>query len=100
MNHLKVALLQLLPENTLDGNLKKGLEYCRKAKEMGADIALFPEMWSTGYHIPDNIDELNACAVDADSEFVRSFGKLAKELNLAIGITFLVQFFFLAYQRF
>lgn len=43
MKNLKVALLQLLPVDTLEANLKKGLEYCRKAKDAGADIALFPE---------------------------------------------------------
>ena len=39
MEHLKVALLQLIPEETMAGNLQKGLEYCRRAKEMGAHIA-------------------------------------------------------------
>lgn len=89
MKNLKVALLQLLPEDTLDSNLKKGISYCRKAKSMGADIALFPEMWSVGYHIPENIAELKESAVSADSAFVNSFVQLAKELNMSIGITFL-----------
>ena len=92
MKNLKVALLQILPEETLEGNLQKGLEYCRKAKGMGADIVLFPEMWSTGYSIPEDIDKLTASAVSADSEFVDSFGKLAKELNVAVGITFLEKY--------
>ncbi|PKM88769.1 MAG: carbon-nitrogen hydrolase family protein [Firmicutes bacterium HGW-Firmicutes-10] len=92
MKSLKVALLQLMPEDTLDGNLQKGLEYCRKAKEMGADIALFPEMWSVGYNIPEDIDKLHSNALYADSAFVSSFGNLAKELNMAIGITFLEKY--------
>lgn len=92
MENLKIALLQLLPENTLDGNLQKGLQSCIKAKEMGADLALFPEMWSVGYNIPENIDELNTSAVSADGGFVGSFGRLAKELDMAIGITFLEEF--------
>ena len=92
MKSLKVALLQLLPENTLEGNMKKGMDFCRKAKAMGADIALFPEMWSSGYHIPEDIEELKAAAVSSDSEFVRSFGALAKELHMAVGITFLEAF--------
>jgi len=92
MNNLKVALMQLMPEDTMEGNLKKGMEYCRKARDMGADIALFPEMWSIGYKIPNDIDELNACAVHADSDFVSSFGILAKDLNMAIGITFLEKY--------
>lgn len=56
---------------------------------MGADIALFPEMWSNGYYIPGNIEETKADAVPADGEFVNAFSALAKELQMAIGITFL-----------
>lgn len=92
MKSLKVALLQLLPENTLEGSMKKGMDSCRKAKAMGADIALFPEMWSSGYHIPEDTEELRAAAVSSDSEFVRTFGELAKELHMAVGITFLETF--------
>ena len=44
MNLLKIALLQLAPCGTLEKNLEKGIRYCKMAKEMGADIALFPEM--------------------------------------------------------
>ena len=89
MNNLNVALLQIASTGTMEGNLKKGMEYCRKAKTAGADIALFPEMWSTGYHISENTEELKNSAVSADSEFVNAFGTLAKELDMAIGITFL-----------
>jgi predicted amidohydrolase len=92
MKNLKIALLQLLPEETLEGNLQKGIEYCRKAKDMGADIALFPEMWSVGYNIPESIDELKASTVSTDSEFVQEFSSLAKELNMAIGITILEKY--------
>lgn len=92
MENLKVALLQLMPEDTLDRNLQKGLEYCRRSKEMGADIVLFPEMWSTGYNIPKEADELKARSVSINSEFVNSFAKIAKELNMAIGITFLEEY--------
>lgn len=92
MKQLKAALLQLMPENNLEGNLQKGMRYCRKAKEMGADIAVFPEMWSVGYYIPEDIDELKAMAVSSESTFVNSFGELAKELNMAIGITFLEEY--------
>ena len=54
MNNFKVALLQILPEDTQDKNLQKGIEYCKKAAKMGADIALFPEMWNNGYEIPED----------------------------------------------
>lgn len=92
MKNLKIALLQLKPEDTIDKNLHKGLEYCRKSSEMGADIALFPEMWSVGYNIPAEVDDLKANSILADSVFVKSFAELAKELNMAIGITFLEKY--------
>lgn len=87
MESLKVALLQLLPGSTLEENLKIGVEACRKAKTMGADIALFPEMWSTGYKVPHAAQEREKAAVSAESAFVKCFGELAAELNMAIGIT-------------
>lgn len=92
MNVLKIALLQILPGNTLEANLQKGFAACRKAKKLGADIALFPEMWSSGYTILKNIEELKAAAIPADSEFVMEFGRLAAELDMAIGITFLEKY--------
>ena len=86
---IKIALLQLLPEGDPDGQLEKGRAACIKAKDMGADIALFPEMWSSGYAIPQDREELDALSTDADGGFVRAFGQLAGELRMAIGITFL-----------
>lgn len=92
MKKLNIALLQLLPESSADGNLTKGIAACRKAKDLGADIALFPEMWSSGYAIPEDISELKKLAVPADGEFVKSFGRLSAELDMAIGITILESF--------
>ncbi len=90
MEPLKIALLQIAPCGTLAGNLEKGIEYCRKAKALGADIALFPEMWSNGYRIYDRpVDEWRAEAISADSDFIRAFGRLSRELHMAIGITLL-----------
>lgn len=89
MKTLKIALMQLLPLNSIEENMKKGVEYCKKAKEAGADIALFPEMWSVGYTIPEDIKELKSFAVSDNGEFIGAFAKTAKELNMAVGITFL-----------
>lgn len=93
MKSLKIALLQVAPYGTLEGNLEKGIASCRKAKELGADIALFPEMWSNGYNIYDRpIEQWKAEAVPAGGEFVSAFGALAKKLDMAIGVTFLEQY--------
>lgn len=89
---LRVALLQIMPETGLERQYEIGKAACIEAKKMGADIALFPEMWSDGYEIPQDVDELNNLAVDSDSDFVRDFGHLAAELDMAIGITFLEKY--------
>lgn len=87
---LKIALLQIAPCGTQKENLEKGIRYCQKAGESGADIALFPEMWSNGYNIYNRpVDQWTAEAISADSEYVCTFGKLAKKLNMAIGVTLL-----------
>lgn len=90
MSVLRIALLQIAPCDTLAENLEKGMEYCKKAKEMGADIALFPEMWSNGYRIYEQpVEEWKAQAIPAESDFVNAFGSLAGKLQMAIGITLL-----------
>ena len=86
---LKIALLQLLPNGTLEGQLSKGMDACKKARDMGADIALFPEMWSDGYALPQDRQELDELSVDSDSDFVQNFRRLAADLQIAIGITIL-----------
>ena len=90
MNLLNIALLQIAPTGSLEGNLEKGTAACRRAKELGADIALFPEMWSNGYRIYGRpAEEWKAEAISAESEFVRAFGRLAGELDMAVGVTLL-----------
>lgn len=97
-----VALLQLSPTDSIENNMLKGIEYCKKAKGMGADIAVFPEMWNTGYEmlfegdlkdqdsIPqEKIDKWNNKAIENDDEFISQYIDLAKELELAIAITYL-----------
>ena len=84
--------MQILPAGSEEENRRKGAEWCRRAKEAGADIALFPEMWSCGYRIPQDAAALQNLAVPANGVFVNTFAELARELNMAIGITFLELF--------
>lgn len=93
ISKLKIALLQIAPCKTLEENLEKGIVCCRKAKERGADIALFPEMWSNGYNIYGrHFDEWKADAISADGDFINTFGETAKELDMAVGITLLEKY--------
>ena len=88
---LTIAFLQLLPTGSLIGNLEKGIEACRQAKEKGADIAIFPEMWSCGYVFPHDEASLREYAVSCDNVFVKRFSELAEELDMAIAVTLLEQ---------
>ena len=92
---LKIALLQMTACGAnQDANLAKGEAFCRQAAGMGADVALFPEMWNVGYALPDSkqLDEVTTWAAQAigrDSAFVAHFRALAKELGMAIALTYL-----------
>lgn len=86
---LKIAFLQLQPAGSIEDNMEKGVKACREAKEKGADIALFPEMWSTGYVFPHEKEWLEQNAVSLDSAYVKQFSALAAELDMAIAVTLL-----------
>ncbi|MFO8007195.1 MAG: carbon-nitrogen hydrolase family protein [Candidatus Brocadiia bacterium] len=92
---LKVGLLQMSSHGMdQDANLAKGEEFCRRASAMGADVALFPEMWSIGYTLPDPEDadavaDWRTRAIERDDAFVAHFRRLARELDMAIAITYL-----------
>ncbi|GKX30754.1 hydrolase [Vallitalea longa] len=104
---LKIALLQLEPnKNDQLANTVKADSYCRQAAKEGADIVLLPEMWNIGYtpyHNEVNDYDYNPCnpkypellekwkrqSISTDSDYIKHFCYLAKELNIAIGITYL-----------
>ncbi|MDR2303989.1 MAG: carbon-nitrogen hydrolase family protein [Treponema sp.] len=105
----KVALLQLNPSNAgasaeaQKENLEKGIAYCRLAKELGADLALFPEMWNIGYTFntvpsagtkergspPEILESWKENAIDRESDFFTRFCGEAKDLNMAIALSYL-----------
>ena len=94
MSLIKIALLQMTAcGNDQDANLSKGEAFCRRASQMGADIALFPEMWNIGYtpcpSQPEAREIWQAQAIGQQDKFVVHFKGLAKELNMAIALTYL-----------
>ncbi|MBN9499309.1 MAG: carbon-nitrogen hydrolase family protein [Alphaproteobacteria bacterium] len=108
MSKFRVALLQLRPPASLAESLERGVAACRRARLLGADLVLFPELWNIGYQFPpeaslesfdlDNpkcramVEQWCAGAISADSGFVRAFEDLAKEIQLAIVVTYLESF--------
>ena len=97
MGSVRVALLQMASCGTdQEANLRKGEEFCRRAAALDADIALFPEMWNIGYTFfdpkrPGEREQWAARAIGEDSPFVSHFRHLARELGMAIAITYLQQ---------
>ena len=95
MTHLKVALLQMTASGgDQAANLEKGEAFCRRAAEQGADIALFPEMWNIGYQCYDGTvegawDAWIDKSIDRDSDFIRHHRNLARELDMALAVTYL-----------
>jgi N-carbamoylputrescine amidase len=95
MSLIQVALLQMVAHGADQAaNLATGEAYCRQARSMGADIALFPEMWNIGYTLPDPArpDDRRAWqdqAIGRDDPFVQHFRALAQELDMAIALTYL-----------
>jgi len=92
---LKIALIQ--PEAILDTerNLIKGKEFCMKAKAEGADMVVFPEMFSIGYDPGIDfekegfIENWKKQGVTDNGNFVSFFQNLSRELEMAILITYL-----------
>ena len=77
-----------------DANQEKGECFCRQPREMGADVALFPEMWNTGYTFfdptqPGAREAWLARVLSSEDGYVAHFRNLARELQMAIGLTLL-----------
>jgi predicted amidohydrolase len=95
MTHLKIALLQMVSAGSDQGdNFVKGEQYCRRAAAMGADMALFPEMWNIGYsafdpHQPGAFEQWASQAIGPRDPFIIHFKALARELDMAIALTYL-----------
>ena len=105
---MRIALLQILPEDNQKDNREKGLLWVEKAKQQNADLVLFPEMWNIGYSFyneqvwemdfnpnreyqinGDEIMKWQSQAISKDSQYIESFKNIAKKLNICIAITFL-----------
>ena len=95
MNKITVALLQVSAAGSdQDENQAKGIHFCHQAARLGADIALFPEMWNIGYtsFTPDLPGSRRAWleqAIDHRSDFVKAYQKIAFQLKMAIALTYL-----------
>ncbi len=94
MNPFNIALLQIkaLRDNP-DLHVNHGMAACRQAKSLGADLALFPEMWLSGYpprgYDQTDISVLEKSAITNEAPIINLFCSLARELSMGIGFTYL-----------
>ena len=94
MHRLKVALVQCLPPSEVGAAFELAEDICRSAKDNEADLVLFPEMWSDGYAFFDPSEagaheRWQRRAISDDSRYMRRIGELARELGIAICMTYL-----------
>jgi predicted amidohydrolase len=99
--NLVVGILQMQASNiSLQENVAKATSFARRAKARGADVVIFPEMWSTGYasffpsagpYNDSALFEWMDTSTPLDGDYISHFRNLAVELNMAIGAAYLEQ---------
>lgn len=90
VNEFKVALVQSKSiYMDSDANIKKGIKFIREAKELGADVVLFPECWITGYDFPneEGYAKWLDCALNEESPQIQEFCSAARDNDIAVIIT-------------
>jgi predicted amidohydrolase len=96
MSTLDIALIQADGCGTDTGaNLRRGLAACRMAADLGADLALFPELWQIAYtDCPADTAGRRrwaALAIHPGHRWLQAFRDLARQAGLAIAVTYLQQ---------
>lgn len=90
---VNVALLQLDASDDLNLNFEKAKKSLLRAKKMGADIALLPELWTIGYTAcPETASELLIWKEKSIWEWHQEYKRyleLAKNVGIAIVFSFL-----------
>lgn len=103
---LKIALVQqkAVP-NDQNANLQLALDYLQSASKMGADLVLFPEMWSNGYAPPfegafddpfnpnfqrERAEWLSA-ALPMKSDYIVTLRKTARQYQIGVVATYLAK---------
>ncbi|PYJ53499.1 MAG: hypothetical protein DME82_13960, partial [Verrucomicrobia bacterium] len=78
---MKVAVAQISCSlGDADANLLKVRDFSQRAKELGAELIVFPEMTDTGY----SMSVIQKHAASWTSGFVPGLQEVAKDLSIAI----------------
>jgi predicted amidohydrolase len=76
---MKVAVAQLKSSSDKDANLQKAKEYIKKAKNLGADFVLLPEMYMAFLHPKLGPSRYAEVAEPLDGPFVNGLAECARE---------------------
>jgi len=79
----KVAGIQMTPiMNNVDVNLKRGINFIKEACKNEVDLIVFPEMWTTGYHLSKQA--FSNLAETGNGKTVSAISEQAANFNCAI----------------
>ncbi|NDV42907.1 carbon-nitrogen hydrolase [Flagellimonas sediminis] len=87
-NKYTVSVLQLNLNNTPENNLKKCVEWVKKAAAKGAEVISLPELYSSHYFCQSEDTENFSLAEPLYSTSFHAFSALAKELGVVIIVPF------------
>ncbi len=80
---MKIAVAQFQSKlGDFEGNLQKTLEFCREARNRGAEICIFPELNLTGYNVWDITFEI---AIRPNSPEIAPLLEVSREIDLVVG---------------
>lgn len=90
---MKVALLQISPENNAEQNYEKAKSYIEESAHNGADVALLPELWNIGYVAPEEyelgVEAWQSAVMRQGDEQFQKYAKLAKDNSIAVALSYL-----------
>jgi len=84
----KIALTQISLDGTPEVNLKKCLEWIRKAAQQGANVVCLPELYSSFYFCQSENHDYFDLAEPLHNDSYKAFSALAKELGVVLIVPF------------
>jgi N-carbamoylputrescine amidase len=88
MSSYKIAVIQLSLNDVPKNNLKKCLNWVKKAAQQGAEVICLPELYSSHYFCQsENVDNFELAEPLYSTSF-KAFSSLAKELGVVIIVPF------------
>lgn len=90
MRKVKLCAIQMAISPNSEENIKKGVEYVRRAHKDGANVILLSELFLTPYFCQKENYDFFDLAIEniKETSFYQTFANLARELNVVIPLSF------------